>query len=137
MTPLHTEGLPSSPKIAEQGEVAIGARVTVKGEREVYGDGTVVGIEATCIKVAWDRDPRVCWSFPDDIELLATPKPADPTSEVVERIIEQCALVAERYTRWAGPHEMSDEETKSDIAQAIRALATNAHEQAKGVSDDR
>jgi hypothetical protein len=54
----------------ERAMVAIGDRVTIKHEREVYGDGTVVGVEANCVKVAWDKDPRVLWSFPDDIEVL-------------------------------------------------------------------
>lgn len=65
-----------------------GDRVTIKGERDVYGDGTVVSVEGNCVNVKWDSDGHIGWSFAEDIEqltdagqpaLLTTPADPDRT----------------------------------------------------------
>lgn len=53
-------------------------RVTVRGERDVYGDGTVVSVEGDCTNVRWDSDGKTYWSLTEDLEtLLPTPPEGD------------------------------------------------------------
>lgn len=50
-----------------EGALCAGDRVTIKGEREVYGDGTVVSVEGNCTNVRWDSDGKVYWTLSDDL----------------------------------------------------------------------
>lgn len=65
------EAFHAKPVVGGARQARAGDRVTIKDEREVYGDGTVISVEGDTVKVAWDSDPRVCWSFADDIQLLS------------------------------------------------------------------
>ena len=113
MTEIATAIAALTPPAAE-GEVTRGDRVTIKNEREVYGDGTVTLVEGDWVEVAWDKDPRVMWSFADDIERLAhaAPKVAG---------MEEAAL---RHIADADPGAQSDQSLAHEMAAVARqALA--------------